>query len=728
MFTLQVDHKEQAARAEAREASFDDGSLLGGGVSDQDGDFHLRQQSGNIRGGCGDDVLYPYQSLDPALSEIRLFSLFPGEVEDEIRGTMENVPLGSEPTYEALSYSWGDPNVVLPIQVDGVGFKVTTNLRMALRRLRSRTSPRKLWIDATCINQVDDAEKSHQLMLMGRVYQSAARVVIWIGESFDFAGHGLYQLRRMLNPVSDEDDPSPGKDDPSPDEDDRPTVREESDTQIVSPQDLAADQRLAEVQALDTDDDPRSWYEFASRSGYRIGLVMTFRKEWWRRFWVVQEAILARRAVIICGSKRIPWPLPADLPRVIRELSPGGGDSSDTAGPSELDAGKQLLRGLLVLQQRYLQGTRPPLLELLELFKDRLCTNPKDRIFALLGLAREQDTAEFVKYDLSLSEVQMRFFKSSVALSQKLDILNCFDGPSRGNDHNPWAPFWNSEPEEVHALKFPRLGFRSISSQVQQFRLFSAAGNTVPEMDFSFDKQNTCVLNLRGFFVDRVTFVGDRIRIRDNSSESRPSYPTRFDWDAYARPTVYLWQEAACKVKKKLKSPYGEDREARKEAFWRTLIADTDPSPNGNGKPSGELSSTGFKKYMRYKSPFEKKYGKNPSARVLWNIDEDEWMSSASDRQEPEDCGFFNLGLRRAAFSRRFILTENGYMGLAPMSTKKGDCVCIFLGGRTPFVIRPTTRKRCRLIGESYIHGIMDGEAMENLTGGTYYLETISIL
>ena len=47
---------------------------------------------------------------------------------------------------------------------------------------------------------------------------------------------------------------------------------------------------------------------------------------------------------------------------------------------------------------------------------------------------------------------------------------------------------------------------------------------------------------------------------------------------------------------------------------------------------------------------------------------------------------------------------------------KTGDAVAIFIGARTPFVLRPTgigSQVQYNLIGECYIYGIMDGESLQ---------------
>jgi hypothetical protein len=59
---------------------------------------------------------------------------------------------------------------------------VTENLIAALLRFRNPTKERILWIDSICINQNAIDERNHQVKLMGNVYQTASRVLIWLGE------------------------------------------------------------------------------------------------------------------------------------------------------------------------------------------------------------------------------------------------------------------------------------------------------------------------------------------------------------------------------------------------------------------------------------------------------------------------------------------------------------------------------------------------------------------
>ncbi|KAF8857796.1 hypothetical protein BDZ45DRAFT_674423 [Acephala macrosclerotiorum] len=78
----------------------------------------------------------------------------------------------------------------------------------------------------------------------------------------------------------------------------------------------------------------------------------------------------------------------------------------------------------------------------------------------------------------------------------------------------------------------------------------------------------------------------------------------------------------------------------------------------------------------------------------------------------------------RSTKGRRFFITENGYMGLG--RPEVGDEVWVLFGGDTPFVLRPSTSDPgCHLlVGDCYVHGLMDGEAMVDVEEKT---ETVTL-
>lgn len=119
--------------------------------------------------------------------QIRLLRLIPhNDNKSPIECTLFLYTLNSENRrshlYEALSYTWGSPELTHSISVDGDFFPVAANLYRALERLRDAVLERILWIDAICINQADDAEKSQQVQAMSMVYAYASRVIVWLGD------------------------------------------------------------------------------------------------------------------------------------------------------------------------------------------------------------------------------------------------------------------------------------------------------------------------------------------------------------------------------------------------------------------------------------------------------------------------------------------------------------------------------------------------------------------
>lgn len=63
---------------------------------------------------------------------------------------------------------------------------------------------------------------------------------------------------------------------------------------------------------------------------------------------------------------------------------------------------------------------------------------------------------------------------------------------------------------------------------------------------------------------------------------------------------------------------------------------------------------------------------------------------------------------------RRLFFCASGRLGLGPKAVEAGDRVCIIDGGHVPYVLRPFSSGRHYFVGESYIDGIMNGEATED--------------
>lgn len=123
--------------------------------------------------------------LDPTTPCIRILELRPGASESPIICTLKPVLLNDNPYYETLSYVWGSSTQRKSIIVGGAMFNVTDNLFDFLRCLRKQTTPRYIWADAICIDQLNEDEKEKQIALMTRVYRQAKENHIWFGRFTD---------------------------------------------------------------------------------------------------------------------------------------------------------------------------------------------------------------------------------------------------------------------------------------------------------------------------------------------------------------------------------------------------------------------------------------------------------------------------------------------------------------------------------------------------------------
>jgi hypothetical protein len=108
---------------------------------------------------------------------------------------MRTYKIDHYPPYIALSYTWGDPNDTVPVLCDGRVIDVTRNFKEALwqfredrKRLVRQSVPTvshykllHFWVDAVCINQANDKEKSFQVSLMTEIYKRARHVFAWLG-------------------------------------------------------------------------------------------------------------------------------------------------------------------------------------------------------------------------------------------------------------------------------------------------------------------------------------------------------------------------------------------------------------------------------------------------------------------------------------------------------------------------------------------------------------------
>lgn len=160
--------------------------------------------SHSLPAGHPESISRLYNKLRPW--QTRVLRLLPGQRSEHVAADLlvanlvyaEGVVLDvsdEQIAYGALSYTWGSGKRHRGISINSVGWPVSGNLHSALRMYRSETEVRYLWVDALCINQRDNEEKSVQVANMLNIYTKARTVVVWLGASANASDLAFQCLR-----------------------------------------------------------------------------------------------------------------------------------------------------------------------------------------------------------------------------------------------------------------------------------------------------------------------------------------------------------------------------------------------------------------------------------------------------------------------------------------------------------------------------------------------------
>ena len=214
----------------------------------------------------GNDSLYT--TLDTCRDEIRLLEITSVE---PVVCKLSIVSLLDEPEFSALSYTWGDASVTEPIIVEGQSIAVTTSLIHALKAVYFQwtegccsddNSGHRIWVDAVCINQPDIQEKNSQIPLMYEIYTSAQRTFCWVGlptpellGAFDVFAYLFQEIDSRLKMGQE------GK-----------NLLQSIDVDLVALM-------------------PRMSHLFFT--------------QYWRRIWIVQEVVLSKEALLVSGTRAL---------------------------------------------------------------------------------------------------------------------------------------------------------------------------------------------------------------------------------------------------------------------------------------------------------------------------------------------------------------------------------------------------------------------------------------
>lgn len=572
---------------------------------------------------------YNYEPLPriTGLKSIRLATVHPGVGDDDVLVDLriETFAEHSPPSYEALSYVWGSteaPQLIHVGNADRATLQVTRNLVTALQNLRHPDRERVMWVDALCINQSDDAEKGAEVAVMGELYARAAHVVVWLGPEEDGSGVAMERL-----------------------------------SYIGSQIDVVWDglHRIVPAASLENVDasiaDPNC--DLPIDAEQSAAVVSLLNRDWFDRLWIRQEILVAEdKGFVCCGPHRMPWPVLRKALRLLYSKRP------EPNNVIYLLKNRMTTIGGFVFQMR-----RTHVLALRNSFDKALCSDPRDRIYAIkfLVLEDQQALCGTPDYSKSTVDVYTEFARNYITrYPNGLTILRqCELSQIPGRWSGPsWVPDWSTKA----SFHFRKDSFAS--SQLQG--------------SFAFPEPGT----LRALGV-LCTVV----------EEMRP-VPKFYDFD-WSKGVEFLKSLAPLQPHA-VEYPAGG---SLLRALGRTMVSgavlDFTYVQHGN-YPTSEMA--------------EKQVNRFVSGDDL--VKEDYTIGSDAQR--------FLKRMDWGAGGNNFILGTGGYIGEAPPSTRIGDEVFVIVGCQQPLVLRkrPDGTDRYSVVGECYVEGRARGEPLlGNLPG-----------
>lgn len=639
---------------------------------------------------------FPYQALGS--QSFRLLKV-DHKADTNNAWQLDEYPLGSEhcPKFAAVSYVWGEKIWDNVITLNGREFRVLNSIYPLLEVIRSNEVLKSydwFWIDSICINNNDVSERASQVQLMDRIYKNSTITIIWLGPQTTGSDQGIEFFLTLA------------------------TWRDRLDNIW----------KTQNIRQLPNDlDDSERWEALAD----------ILRRPWWRRAWTTQELILPDNVVFFYGTKHISRPQfhkgiysiflcnprenlisrnDRNTPWNRRRILQWRDEGADQQHPIELS-----------------------LIALIAFTGDYFSWDPKDRIYAYLGLINDQDKGLVgtPTYDSGVSAgmVYANVVKSFIQIYKSLDIicfatlfneLNQLPEKNRTTVTVPsWIPNWNIR---VHVFVTPLLVSQSGVSYIGNFRpipsrtntedpaLYTAAGDRVPQCSISDDLET---IKCKGIILDFIDGLG--------TTGVKPINSERDQYDLGLIPSAQPQNQSVAnfldpgQINERRHSLLDEiircmvlDRQDRYLSIhtpldrFRAEFAYLITSKNINANSSAyqqfyswiEDNQALLCRGFRLEELFE-------SARLITVPPE----FSLPEQSEDSLPSRLNDTTNPNKMRKRLIVTEQGFVGMAPWQARQGDIICVLYGCHVPVLLR-RHGEGCKFIGECYVDGFMKGEIL----------------
>ncbi|KAK2024729.1 hypothetical protein LX32DRAFT_625737 [Colletotrichum zoysiae] len=672
-----------------------------------------------------DGCTVPEQLLYNKLPEIhgqhwiRLLCLRPGADQEPILCNFSEHCLEEAPPYRALSYAWVNEHYIWNRELDDSAkttqrsitcndrqILVGANLHLALNRLRGPYQPRFIWVDAICINQKDPQERTQQVLRMKDIYRGSAEVVIWLGGKSD------------MDDVGAEFSASSGRSTVDFFGDYRDKERLDIFLAREDKRSIPGEHRNVYgafcVLSLLAQGENASQIEQIRKQTYPAhiikGLQAITEQSWWHRSWVIQETVVATEAVVYYDNISAPWRMFARAASKYHAENLNTNVESVYSYFGQLTRLSQLVKEIETARTMWWdEQQRVTLPSLLRIFRPKGATDPRDKVFAFLGLVQSWESVSKVimpDYSLRVGDVFLQTTIMLLKLTQSLSVLGgtiC----RQPFPHMPsWTLDWSSKPDLYETVRLANMRHYDATS-----------GRSAGDVRLHLGK----MLEIPGVEVDKVASVArESLHLDVEGLGQRWRYVID-DWERLAG------------------GPSG--------SFWRTLCGDLEYGPDRQlGGEFCRVTDSQWETYASWRDAdrfLRKSY--RYSVHGSMDLQRNQLLTNSRKLQQSQDAQakhVFQYSVECASGGRRFFVTSKGRLGTGPPGIKEGDSIVNLDGSPVPWILRTTgsvTDCRCnpetlisrcsprplctsigmcnpdrihsfRLIGDAYVQGIMDGE------------------
>jgi hypothetical protein len=596
--------------------------------------------------------------------------LAPGRMGEPLRGELViNTAFINIPTrnwgspYVALSYCWAGGKANKVIYLQGKTLRLTQNLWDALQHIRSPNATRNLWVDQICIDQESTRERNEQVQQMDQVYTSADSVIAWLGNA-------TTSSEVVIGGLSKVDD------------------QNAADNEIYFDDEMQEGQPIYESMLFHLRASVRNLYPDLTRDQDWLEVLerdfkTVVANSWFSRMWIIQEATLPRNLILQAGDQKASWRRLYGLYEVLNWQGRLRGDPSFKL--SHITSTRiQISRGF--------QTAKDNLLILVSSYRNQRSTEPRDSIYALIGLARRllpNDSRPSIRmfkadYSLSMQKVWIDFAIWHIQAYRDLDPLArcCVETRAKSRGLPSWVKDWSQGNFKHRCL--PLFEVHSV-----EVALFKACNEREADAELLSTENVLAVPGIRFDVVEEV--------VVQQPENDNPASSAWLEWKTLA-------------LKASRPDPY-KSSSGRWDAFWRTLIKDRgdnqERAPANIGKDFQRLMESN-------------------------DLDLGDGVVNEADSKQHNGFGNWIVKWNSKHEFRKLFRTRKGYLGISCEHVRAGDIVSILWGGRLPFLLReskpiklldtPTTGSSTRtreivgyklIGGYCYVHGICDGEALD---------------